>query len=122
MTRILIVDNEPDAVRMLARMLELDGFEAIGAQSGQEAVEWLAKNQADAVILDWMLPDVDGLELTRRLRAMPALAKMPIVITTAEDEPDVKKRFHQAGASAFLGKPVDTDALAALLRRLTGSG
>lgn len=114
--RILVVDDE-EAVRVsLRRALALDGHVAVLADDGASALRMLRDSPPDAVILDWMLPDIDGVEVCRRLRA--AGDDIPVLLLTART--DVRDRVAglDAGADDFLAKPFDLDELLARVRAL----
>jgi len=117
--RVLIVDDEPTIVNFLRTGLRYEGFEIAEAHDGGEALEIAARFHPDVVILDLMMPGMDGYQLCRRLRGNP---QMGILMLTAKDE--VQDRIHglDLGADDYLVKPFDFDELLsrirALLRRL----
>jgi len=109
--RVLVVDDVPENRLMLIDALSPLGIEVLEAGDGKEGLEMAASAQPDLVILDAMMPVMDGFEATRRLRQLPALAHVPIIGTSASPTHDVEARFHSAGADVFLGKPIDQKAL-----------
>lgn len=118
MKKILVVDDEAETVRMLSLAVELAGFQPVGAQSGQAALEAVGRSAPDAVLLDLMMPGMDGFELARRLRAHPATARVPIIVVTAMAELGTEDRCREAGASAFLQKPINIGQMLSLLKEL----
>lgn len=116
MPTVLIVDDEADTVMMLSSGLKLFGYESMMATSGAEALEQIDGRVPDAIVLDLMMPEMDGFEVTRRLRANPGTQSVPIIIATAMAVLDAEDRSREAGATHFLYKPVSLSALADLIR------
>jgi two-component system KDP operon response regulator KdpE len=110
--RILVCDDEPQILRALKVILRDAGFEAVSAASGEEALDRAAVKPPEAAILDLMLPDIDGVELTRRLREW---SEMPIVVLSAVGEEDRKVEALAAGADDYVTKPVGPRELIARL-------
>jgi len=116
--RILIVDDEVINLKLVSRLLEIEGYEVVSAQNGEAALELVGQKPPDLALLDVMMPDMDGYELCRRLRQNPLMTDIPIVMLTAMvDETDKLKRI-EAGADDCLPKPFDVELLRALLARL----
>jgi two-component system response regulator MprA len=116
MPRILVVDDEPAVRRALERALRLDNHEVELAASGEEALDRIAAEPPDAVILDVMMPGIDGLEVCRRIRA--AGDRTPILMLTARDAIDDRVAGLDAGADDYLVKPFALRELQARLRAL----
>ncbi len=116
MAHILVVDDEPAVRRALERALRLDKYEVELAIDGEEALDRLAEHPADAVILDVMMPGVDGLEVCRRMRA--AGDKTPVLMLTARDAIDDRVLGLDVGADDYLVKPFALRELQARLRAL----
>ncbi len=116
MTRVLVVDDEPAVRRALERALTLDSYEVMLASDGQEALDAIAADPPDAVVLDIMMPRVDGLEVTRRMRG--AGDRTPILILTARDAVDDRVSGLDIGADDYLVKPFALRELQARLRAL----
>jgi two-component system, OmpR family, response regulator MprA len=116
MAHILVVDDEPAVRRALERALRLDKHEVELAIDGEEALDRLAERPADAVILDVMMPGVDGLEVCRRMRA--AGDKTPVLMLTARDAIDDRVLGLDVGADDYLVKPFALRELQARLRAL----
>jgi DNA-binding response OmpR family regulator len=118
--RILLVEDEPHAARMLAKGLREQAYAVDVAPDGRRVVEQVSVSDYDAVILDVMLPFVDGLELCRRLRA--AGAHVPVLMLTARDTVEARIAGLDSGADDYLTKPFDVGELYARLRALIRRG
>jgi len=110
MAKILIVDDEPLTLDMLSTFLRLIGHEAIDALSTKQAKDKLLYIEPDAMLLDIMLPDMNGLELCKELRQDPKTAKLPIIMISAH-APPMTKEAEAAGANGYLAKPINLIAL-----------
>jgi two-component system, OmpR family, KDP operon response regulator KdpE len=121
--RILVCDDEPQILRALRVILRDAGFEAVTAATGEEALDLAAVKPPEAAILDLMLPDIDGVEVTRRLREW---TKMPILVLSAVGEEDRKVEALAAGADDYVTKPFGPRELVArleaVLRRAAPEG
>jgi PAS domain S-box-containing protein len=109
--RLLVVDDVAGNRQMLLDLLEPMGFELHQASNGEQALEQAERLHPDLVLMDNVMPVMDGLEATRRLRAMPALAGVPVITISASAQPTDRDASLAAGANAFLTKPVRVDEL-----------
>jgi two-component system, cell cycle response regulator len=116
--RILIVDDYPANVKLLERNLAAAGYETASAADGEEALSKVAAEQPDLILLDIMLPKIDGFEVCRRLRADEATAVVPIIMITALTETEDRIRGLEAGADDFISKPIDRGELLARVKSL----
>jgi two-component system, cell cycle response regulator len=116
--RVLVVDDVAANVRLLEARLSAEYFDVVTAMSGKEALAICERAECDLVLLDVMMPDVDGLEVCRRLKSNPATHHIPVVMVTALDQPSDKVRGLEAGADDFLTKPISEVALIARVRSL----
>jgi adenylate cyclase len=116
-SRILVVDDTPANVRLLEAVLGPRGYDILTAGSGSEALEVMAKNPPDLVLLDVVMPGMDGYEVCRRLRATAEGAVLPVVMVTASGNEE-KVRALEAGADDFIAKPFDHAELLARVRSL----
>lgn len=119
MSTILIVDDEPSAQETLVAMLEGGDYQLELAQDGMQALKLLESVPVDLILLDVMMPGMDGFEVCRRIRATPNLAEIPIVILSALDDRASLLRGIESGADDFLNKPIDRYELAARVRTIT---
>jgi len=111
--RVLVVDDEPQIVRALKVVLREAGFQAVPAETASEALDLAAVRPPEAAIIDLVLPDLDGIELTRRLREW---SEMPILVLSAVGEEEQKVRALEAGADDYITKPFGTRELVARLQ------
>lgn len=116
--RILVVDDTPHNVKLLADVLEVEGFAVSTAGSGNEGLEKVAKDAPDLVLLDVVMPDLDGYEVCRRIRADEATRLLPVVMVTALDPAEERIKGIEAGADDFLSKPINRAELMARVRSL----
>ena len=116
--RILIVDDDPLNVKLLASKLPEDQFETVTAFSGQEALRKTLKDPPDLILLDIMMPEMNGYEVSQWLKNNPATQDIPIILVTALDGADDKIKGFEAGADEFLNKPVNTIELLARINSL----
>ena len=120
--RILVVDDDPVIVRLLEVNLRLDGYEVETASRGEEALERAAATGPDLVILDVMMPGLDGWETCRRLRAQPAFGSTPVVFLSARAQDDDRARGLELGSVSYVTKPFDPVKLMELVRTLLAGG
>jgi CheY-like chemotaxis protein/MinD-like ATPase involved in chromosome partitioning or flagellar assembly len=118
MPKILLVDDDPKAVKLMGYILLKEGYEVVPALSGKEALELLDREKIDLVILDIMMPEMDGYEVCRRIRANPATAKIPVVMLTAKAMPEDRIAGYEAGADHYLTKPVLPAELVATVKAI----
>src|ERR1700722_6663538 len=116
--RILVVDDIAPNVRLLEAKLTAEYFDVLTASSGREALQICEEDMCDIVLLDVMMPGMDGFEVCRRIKTNPATAHLAVVLITALDQPTDRLRGLEAGADDFLTKPIDEVALMARVRSL----
>jgi two-component system cell cycle response regulator len=116
--RVLVVDDVPANVKLLEARLSAEYFDVTTAYSGAEALALCERAECDIVLLDVMMPDMDGFEVCRRLKSNPATHHIPVVMVTALDQPSDRVRGLEAGADDFLTKPVTDVALVSRVRTL----
>jgi two-component system, cell cycle response regulator len=116
--RVLVVDDLLPNVRLLEARLSAEYFDVSAAMNGPDALGLCEQNLCDIVLLDAMMPGMDGFEVCRRLKSSPVTAHIPVVMVTALDQPSDRLRGLDAGADDFLTKPVDDTALLARVRSL----
>ncbi|HEX6632401.1 MAG TPA: response regulator [Usitatibacter sp.] len=116
--RILVVDDTPTNVKLLEDLLRFHGYEVEAAFDGQSALAALAERPPDLLLLDVLMPGLDGHEVCRAVRADPALAMLPVVMVTALEDREERVRGLEAGADDFLSKPLNPPELVARVRSL----
>jgi signal transduction histidine kinase len=118
MSTVLIVDDDPTARETLVAMLEGENYDLQLAKDGAQALRMLGQIQPDLILLDVMMPGMDGFEVCRRIRSTPPLAEVPIIILTALDDRDSLLKGIESGADDFLTKPADRRELTARVRTI----
>ena len=116
--RVLVVDDILANVKLLEARLQAEYFEVLTASSGQAALDVCARERIDVVLLDVMMPGMDGFETCRRIKAAPNTSHVPVIMVTALDQPADKVQGLEAGADDFLTKPVDDVALITRVKNL----
>jgi signal transduction histidine kinase len=119
MSSVLIVDDNPTAREALVAILEGEGYDLHQSKDGIQALQMLKQLQPDLILLDVMMPAMDGFEVCRRIRATPTLAEVPILLLTALDDHESLLRGIESGADDFLTKPPDRQELIARVRTIT---
>ena len=115
---ILIVEDETDLSELMRYNLEAEGFRIVSAESGDEAVERIRDGVPDLILLDWMLPGLSGIELTRRWRSRDETVRTPIIMITARGEEEERVRGLATGADDYVVKPFSVPELLARVRAL----
>jgi DNA-binding response OmpR family regulator len=116
--RILVVDNERDLVWVLQQSLASDGYEVLVAYDGLEALALAQRSRPDLVILDIVMPGLDGREVCRRLRQDPALATVPVIFLSVRASPEEQVAAFDGGGDDYVAKPFDLAELKARIRNL----
>jgi adenylate cyclase len=117
---ILIVDDDPDLAMIMRMILTHAGFEAHSVLSGQDALNWLAERTPDLILLDLMMPDINGFTILRKVRASETMSSLPVVVLTAKADQKTRIESQSAGADAFLTKPINSKSLVEYVRRALG--
>src|SRR5690242_2043022 len=117
--RILVVDDDPRNRRLLDAMLRPEGYAVLEAESGERTLELVAQGAADLVLLDVMMPGLDGVETCRRIRAGSGPERLlPVIFVTALGDRESRVRGKSVGADDYLAKPIDASELLARVRNL----
>jgi len=114
----LVVDDARVAANTIAQALELIGYEAQVAYGSRPALELVAQRIPDVILLDINMPGIDGVEVCRYLRRDPRTAQVPIIAVSSETQEAMVDQAYEAGANAFLSKPIDIDALEKVLEQV----
>lgn len=120
MPTVLIVDDEPDNIELLGRRLTRRGFAVISATSAEEGIAKAVAEQPHLILMDVKMPQVDGLEASRRLKANDATKAIPIIMLTAHAMAEDREQALAAGANEYESKPVDLPRLLEKIAALTG--
>ncbi|MGH7815335.1 MAG: response regulator [Candidatus Binataceae bacterium] len=104
--RIMVVDDDSDTVAVLCHHLEREGFAPIPARSGAECLKLAKRGKVDVILLDLMMPKMDGFAVLRALKNDPRTAEIPVIMVTARDDIDARAEGMRLGVSDFLPKPV----------------
>lgn len=116
--RILLVDDEPDILEFVGYNLRREEFEVYTASNGREALEVASKVEPHLILLDMMMPEMDGIETCRRLREIPSLAKTMVVFLTARAEDESQLEGFEVGADDYITKPVKVKLLVSRLKAI----
>ena len=113
--KILVVDDEPTIVRLMEFVLARQGHEMIVAVNGEEALQKIHSEQPDLVLLDIMMPRIDGYEVAQRLRADPATASLPIIMLSAKAQGEDIRRGVEVGVDEYVTKPFSPEHLVSVV-------
>ena len=116
--KILIVDDEPNLLRMIGYILQEEGYQIVVAQNGLEALQKVQTTKPDLMILDIMMPDMNGLEVCEQIRKNPQTMGLPIIMLTAKAQVADKIRGQDAGADEYMVKPISEEEIVARVRSL----
>jgi DNA-binding response OmpR family regulator len=116
MTKVLVIDDDKGITDMLRLALPLKGFKVSAANSGQEGIDAVRQYEPDIIILDLMIPDIDGWHVCQAIREF---SRIPILVLSAVVDPDKVDLVKQQGATDYLAKPAGLDQLVARLNKLT---
>ena len=120
-TRILCIEDHPEMIELIRLILERRGFEVEGAVGGREGLRVMLQNPPDLVLLDLMMPDVDGWEVYRQIKAKDELKEIPVIAVTAKAQGvDRVLGLHIAGMDDFITKPFAPKELVASVERILG--
>ena len=120
MKRILAVDDEPHILKLVAFSLKSGGYEVLEATDGLSAISVAQAERPDLILLDVMMPALDGYEACRRLKADAATAEIPVIMLTAKTQAAEQKAGHEAGAVGYINKPFTPKDLVAQVREFLG--
>jgi CheY-like chemotaxis protein len=123
--KLLVVDDEPDAVLILAKTLSARGYKVTTAGRGQQAIMLAKAEKPDLILLDILMPNMNGMQVAAALQEDPTTQNIPVIflaclITNKTQEQEIGARYHDAGRYAFMSKPYDLDNLLMEINRLIG--
>ena len=109
--RVLVVDDDEDSRRLLSHLLERKGYKVVLADGGQAALDRLRSQEVDVILLDVMMPNMDGFAVCRELKKSSSTASLPVILLTARDDMETRATGMNLGVSEFLAKPVNKEEL-----------
>jgi two-component system cell cycle response regulator DivK len=109
--KILYIEDNPGNRMLVQRILLVEDYDVFEAEDGPKGIELALQEKPDLILMDMNLPDIDGYELTRRMRAIPELAHIPIIAMTANVMQGDREKTLAAGCSGYIPKPIDVDEL-----------
>ncbi len=118
LANVLLVEDEKSIITLIKYNLEKEGFKVFCAETGEEALKIIKEKTLDVVILDWMLPDVSGIEVCRQIKKDKQLKNIPVLILTAKGEPDDKIKGLEVGADDYVTKPFNNKELLLRIKSL----
>ncbi|HEV3232632.1 MAG TPA: response regulator [Candidatus Dormibacteraeota bacterium] len=116
---VLLVDDDPQLTHVVSMFFEIEGYAVLVARGGRQALDILTQTRPDIVLLDLMMPDVDGLEVCRQIRADPRMKDLPVAVFTAAEMR--QEELMGAGADSFIVKPYSLDGLKKVVEELIAS-
>lgn len=116
--KILIVDDDPETIRLIGMVLQRQGYQIIPAYNGEDAIKFVLKELPDLVLLDIMMPELDGYQVTRELRDNPQTANIPILMFSAKSQVDDRVAGYKSGIDDYLTKPIHPAELVARVKSL----
>ena len=122
MKTALIIEDNSDNMVLITRLLEKAGYQTIRAWTGREGVEMAVHDSPDFIILDIQLPDIDGREVLRRIRAFEAAASIPVIAMTSYAMSGDRERLLAAGCDGYIEKPIDPLRVVCQIQQVTGEG
>ncbi|OGB88095.1 hypothetical protein A3H38_03365 [candidate division WOR-1 bacterium RIFCSPLOWO2_02_FULL_46_20] len=117
MSKILIIDDEKDLVEMMTMRLTAMGYDIVGAGNGEEGISLARQAAPDLILLDIMMPGIDGYETLKRLKQEAKTKAIPVVMLTAVGKPDAVSRSLEGGASDYISKPFEPKTLLEKIRK-----
>lgn len=116
--KLLIVDDDKTTRKLLGMYLKGKGYEVVAAENGLDAMEKLGTENINLIVTDMNMPYMDGIELTRTLRADANMKNIPIIMVTTEADEDEKKKAFEAGVDDYLVKPTNAEAISESIKRI----
>jgi DNA-binding response OmpR family regulator len=120
MKKILVVDDDPQTIIIQRKILRREGYQVDSAPNGMVAKYQILKTDYDLIILDIMMPDTDGFEMSRWIKQNQRKGKIPIVFVSAKDDQESKKKGFEAGGSFYLTKPFTSNQLTGIVKMALG--
>jgi DNA-binding response OmpR family regulator len=121
MTRVLVIDDERAILDVVRSILELHGYEVLAADDGSRGFATAQRRSPDVIVLDLMMPVMDGFAVLEALRGHERTAEVPVLVLTALQSDEVEDRCNELGASSYLRKPFEPDELLGAIAAMTGA-
>jgi CheY-like chemotaxis protein len=118
---VLVADDEEDIKVVLRMFLEAVGYEVVTAFDGLDALEQIKSTKPDVVLMDIMMPVIDGIEVVRQMKATPGIRDIPVVMLTAAAQSDMVERAIQAGAADYIVKPFEPETVQRAIEKVLGT-
>jgi two-component system cell cycle response regulator DivK len=118
--KILYIEDNPQNIRLVRKMLGIGGYEMLEATNGEDGLQMVCDHMPDLILMDINLPDIDGMEVTARLKATPDLAHIPVVALTANTMHGDRERFTLGGCDGYLAKPITKKELLLVVAQFLG--
>ena len=118
---IMFVDDDPEILNLYGGMFRRRGYEVLTAEESERALEMLKESTPDLLLLDVMMPEINGIELCQRIRALPGYEQTPVIILSAYSDTGIIEQAFAAGANDYVLKPIDPKVLAAKIHELLGT-
>jgi len=118
---VLVADDEEDIKVVLRMFLEAVGYEVVTAFDGLDALEQIKSTKPDVVLMDIMMPVIDGIEVVRQMKATPGIRDIPVVMLTAAAQSDMVERAIQAGAADYIVKPFEPETVQKAIEKVLGT-
>jgi len=117
--KILIVDDDPRNIFALKLTLKSRGYQIVSCTMAQEAIQILKENTVDIILMDMMMPEMDGYEAVKIIRNTPGMSQIPVIAVTAQAMPEDRQKCLDAGAQDYVSKPIDVDQLVTAIEKLS---
>jgi two-component system phosphate regulon response regulator PhoB len=117
MGKVLVIDDEPFILMMLEDKLKRSGFAVVTSRESVNALELVRKERPDVIVLDWMMPEISGIEICRQLKADPELSSIPVFMLTAKGQEEDEKKGMKTGANRYITKPFSPKALVEIIEK-----
>jgi CheY-like chemotaxis protein len=117
--KILIVDDDPRNIFALKLTLKSRGYQIVSCTMAQEAIQILKENTVDIILMDMMMPEMDGYEAVKIIRNTPVMSQIPVIAVTAQAMPEDRQKCLDAGAQDYVSKPIDVDQLITAIEKLS---
>ena len=109
MVKIIVIEDNKQNMYLFVFLLEKHGFEVLQAINGETGIKMVLNSNPDLILLDWQLPDISGLEVTKRIKSFDKVKSTPIIFCTSNVMPGDKEKAFEAGATAYIEKPINPE-------------